>query len=250
MQIMSNRILISTVYFNRKDKPKQFIEDTVKKVADHFKDGQGYLVNFCLMISNSKNWYLEDKELDRNLLSQWKEKFVGIHTYSKSKSDLADIVEDAFLKCKSFEDFCSLRGLLFEGVLIGAFGGSEILERRDTYGWGAEVNVLKKGRIETVDYQCQLKKNKECKSRLTIDFANWDAQSEHGEFFECKVTPKNFTCKEDNYMKVLQDTIKEIGGSGDYYVASPHKERSFTFSAVLSKEVKPFGIESIKARYV
>ncbi|KGR80632.1 hypothetical protein CD30_19605 [Ureibacillus massiliensis 4400831 = CIP 108448 = CCUG 49529] len=247
---MNNQTAISSVYFNRKDRPKEFIEEAVKKVADFFKDREDYLDNFCLMISSSKNWYIEEKELDKELLSKWKEKFIGDHTYSKSKSDLADVVEEAFLKCETFDDFCSLRGLLFEGVLIGVFGGSQIINNNDpSFGWGAEVKVIMKGHIETVDYQCQLKRNSDCNSRLTIDFAYWNPQNKHGEFFECKVTPKNFSCKEDNYIKVLQDTITAIEGSGNYYVASPHKERAFKFSTMFSNSVKPFGIESIKGMY-
>lgn len=187
--------------------------------------------------------------MNKELLSNWKKSFIGGVTHSPEKEELANIIENGFLQCNDYNEFNSLRGLIFEGIVIGVFGGKEIL-KSNNYGWGAEVKVINKGKIEVVDYQCKLRRKDECNHRLTIDFGYWDKDKNSGEFFECKVTPNYFQCKEDMYMKTLQDKIIEIGGDGKYYLAAPMNERSFRFTSLYSKDVLPFGIDSITKRYI
>lgn len=245
----ANNALISPVSFNRRDFPKEHIVETVKSVAEHFKVGRVYIDKVCWMIKTSVKWFTDGGTLNKELLSDWKKDFIGESTYSSDKEEIANIIENGFLQCNDYDEFSSLRGLMFEGILIGVFGGKSILDNY-YYGWGAEVRIFHNGRIEVVDYQCKFQRKNNCEHRLTIDFGYWDKDGNFGEFFECKVSPNNFTCKEDMYMKTLQDKVIEIGGNGKYYLAAPMNERSFKYTTLYSEDVLPFGIDSIKKRYM
>lgn len=244
-----NKTVLSPVFFNRVDTPKVHIVGTVKLIAEHFKVKRSYVDKICWLIKTSVGWFEKGGSLKTDLLLNWKKNFIGEVTHSLEKEELANIIENGFLQCKNYDEFNILRGLMFEGIIIGVFGGEEILGNY-TYGWGAEVKVINKGKIEVVDYQCKLKRKNECDHRLTIDFGYWDKDENCGEFFECKVTPNYFLCKEDMYMKTLQEKIIEIGGNGKYYLAAPMNERSFRFTFLYSNDVLPFGIDSINKRYI
>lgn len=245
----ANNALISPVFFQRVDSPKEHIVETVKLVAEHFKVQRTYIDKICWMIKTSVSWFKEGGTLNKELLSNWKKGFIGESTYSPEKEEIANIIENGFLQCEDYSEFNTLRGLMFEGIIIGVFGGKCILENY-CYGWGAEVRIFQDGRSEVVDYQCKFQRTSNCYHRLTIDFGYWDKDENFGEFFECKVSPNNFTCKEDMYMKTLQDKIIAIEGNGKYYLAAPMNERSFKYTALYSEDVLPFGIDSIQKRYM
>lgn len=246
---MSKNTTLGKVAFQRCDNHSEKNVEIVEKVAEHFKVHRSYFKGIFNLIVLSRKWYPENGEYNFRAFENWKIKFT-VGNYIDDKTEIAGIIEEGFKNCIDSKDFHTLRGLLFEAMLLGLYGGKSIIaEDSFNFGWGSQVIVINNRKIETVDYTCKLKKNHNCKSRLTIDFAHWDNDTNSGKFFECKVSPSSFTCKEDNYMYTLQGLIEQIGGHGKYYLAAPHPARKFDYTCELSKNVEIFGTESFEEYY-
>lgn len=241
----------SPLIFLRKDRLDTFIQDTVVKVADFFSVKRQCLPSYCLMINTSKNWW-SSGALQVDNIDRWGSSFKKIYSKDQDIELLVDITVDGFKKCANKKDLDKLRGHLFEGIIMGLHGGStEFLNAySSSHGWGAQVNIIgDDSTLEQIKYQCTKKEKPSCETRVTIDIGYWDGKNKSGVFYECKVTPENYDCKENMYMQELKGSTSTLGTNVKYYLASPHNESKFNITSPFEKFVDKFGVESIQNSY-
>lgn len=240
--------------FYRKDNLDDvlFIEEAVKIVADYFSQKKDSLESYCMMLSASAG-YWDDSGLNERMVNRWATSFK--RKFSENDENDIDILVDgtvnAFKKCENSDELHKLRGHLFEAIIMGIYGGTDnfLNAYSYTHGWGAQVNTVDQSReLIPVKYSCSKKLSDDCEGRVTIDIAYWNAQVKQGSFYECKITPRNFGCKEYMYMAHLKQRVDNLGNI-TYYLASPHKEHDFKVNPLFTSEILNFGIESIIASY-
>ncbi|MED1607740.1 hypothetical protein P4U90_20680 [Cytobacillus kochii] len=204
------------ITFSRKDKLPKHIEITALLVADHFKRRRNYISQFCRLIKVSKRWKIQ--KIDEELV-RWKDSFSKI----EGTRNIIDIICNGFPKCSSNEEIHKLRGALVEALLIGCFGGSEILNQNN-YGWGAQVQLNKQLEPQKLlKYHCNKSDNHDCHNRTTVDFGYWDGY--HAKFFECKAQPIGIGCKEVSYMKYLKNEMASERVSNEvFFVCPEHRD--------------------------
>lgn len=196
-------IKVKTVSFKRTDHDMSpFMMDAVEKVADHFSVQRDkiYVKDFLLIFKRSKFWKVDNLQEDLNM---WKNSFIRGY---KDRVKLSDIIVDSFIQCKTKDEIDKLRGALLEAILIGAKGGFNGIDSRSemSRGWGARVFLQKSEK--GVIYNCTEHREDTCTTRSTVDYGQWNGY--HGQFFECKVSPKRIGCKEVRYMEFLKSQLK------------------------------------------
>jgi hypothetical protein len=234
---MSGNVSIS---FDRKDySTPSYIEEAAKEIADHFKSRREYIPQFCGMIQNSKRWKMGNLQTK---LENWKSSFSRINGTTR----IISIVETAFLACQTDNEIHILRGAIVEGLIIGCYGGSKILEL-DKYGWGAQVTIITDSVNKKIKYSCTESKDDNCDHRMTVDFGYWNGR--HGQFFECKVQPDGIGCKEVMYMQHLAQELTKHSISHEilFVCACPSDDLKIRLQEwELSPRVKSIGTNELK----
>lgn len=203
-------------FMRKDDELPEYMLEAVKKVSDHFKikRDKNYLYAFCGMFKKSKHW---NPERIREDVEAWKASFTKSFP---QRNNIAEIIKEAFSNCSSKDDINDLRGYLLEALLIGLKGGFNGIDKpgRNSRGWGAKVYLEYDGKSKGVYYECSEHKFVGCSNRSTVDYGEWVGR--HGQFYECKVSPKRITCKEIQYMKHLKSELedKEFSHELSFYV--------------------------------
>ncbi|NMA69841.1 MAG: hypothetical protein GX958_10545 [Desulfitobacterium sp.] len=183
------------ITFKRKDKNPKYIDLAAIKFMEHFKVKRKYVDQIFGMLKLSKAW---KKSTLKNDLERWKKFFPF-----KKATEIIDLVESSFMQCPDDEGINKLRGTITESIAIAYLWNKYNAE---DYGWGAQVIVNKAcGSAEVIKYNCDLYKYESCGKRSTIDVGYWSGY--HGIFYECKITPKHFGCKEVQYLNTLHETL-------------------------------------------
>ncbi|MED4705223.1 hypothetical protein ABEU80_19495 [Bacillus velezensis] len=193
------------VKFKRKDyPPAPHILDSIEKVSKHFETKRDYIYEFCGMVQASKRWRVSRRLSDS--LKIWKAQFIKD---KPNRFEIADIIEDAFLKCTSDDEIDELRGGLLEALLIGIKGGGvSSLNDYQSYlnrGWGAKVYLTADNHTRGIYYECNKKETDGCTNRSTVDYGEWDGKLSN--FYECKASPNSISCKEVMYMDFLRSEL-------------------------------------------
>ncbi|MBD1370778.1 hypothetical protein IC620_00185 [Hazenella sp. IB182357] len=187
------------VTFERRDFPlPHHIESTASELIAYFKVTNLYLPQICSMIQISKRWTIDTLHVH---LGRWKQAFAKL----KNTARLLATLESGFLDCRNDGEIHLLRGALLESILLGRYQSS--IHLRGSFGQGVQVIIHKDKERLPVHYQCNQKISKRCHDRMTVDFGHWDGK--HGNYFECKVQPKGFGCKEVMYMRELKKQMEQ-----------------------------------------
>ncbi|HZK25186.1 MAG TPA: hypothetical protein VFC74_07335 [Oscillospiraceae bacterium] len=210
-----------TLRFRESEETPDYIKDVVRDIADHFKTRRSYLVDFCHLISRSWNWEVVDVE--RNL-EKW-EKWFKASYKRHNPTKIIDLVKKAFFVCTTKNDIMKIRGTIAEALLIGKFGGMELLNNPGgkTVGWGVVVYL----NDEKVRYHCIEKKYASCRSRQTVDLGIFDGY--HAKFYEVKVSPSGIGCKESKYLNELTNEMEKTEITFEFwFVALDSKQAIMT----------------------
>lgn len=215
------------------------IEEISKEFAELFKVKRSYISEYCSLIKTSKRWNMENIS---EKLNRW---IVKMARYPESRK-LIDIAKRAFESCTSKLELDSLRGAMMEALVIGSFGGTKNLAKKN-YGWGARVDInLPNVPVEKIRYKCTLHEDINCSNRSTVDFGYWNGK--HGKFYECKVQPVGIGCKEVKYMQHLKDRLGEhqISNEMFFVCADPTEEVRIKLTSLgLGPLYKAIGIQEL-----
>ncbi|MHC8514498.1 hypothetical protein [Sporosarcina sp. ITBMC105] len=234
---MSN---IDLITFERMDYTiSSHVVESAKEFADLFKNRKPYVTQYCSLIKTSKRW---DMQNINDQLDRWVNRIERISGTTK----LVAIVKKAFEGCESNEEISDLRGAMVEALVIGCFGGSSNIGKKN-YGWGARVDInLPSAKVEEVIYRCTNATNENCANRSTVDFGYWNGY--HGEFYECKVQPASIGCKEIKYMEYLKSKLNTRGISHEVFFVCPEHSDEIKIkldSFDLGPLFKPIGIHEL-----
>ncbi|HFK1746059.1 TPA: hypothetical protein ACGX4N_002828 [Bacillus cereus] len=228
------------ITFTREDfSISSYIEDICKEIADHFKVKRKYVRQFCTLIRGSSSWNPDNMD---EKLAGWSQRMERV----PESANFVRLINKAFRLCQNTDDVDHLRGGMVEALVIGARGGSSILESNQ-YGWGASVTINSESSYK-IRYNCLKKELEECANRLTVDIGHWNGY--HGLFYECKVNPVNVGCKEQNYMITLDECLKTNSISHEmFFVCAEQHERvqMILEEKGIGKQFKPLGYDTLFA---
>lgn len=204
---------VKNIIFNREDRLAAYLEDAVQEISNYFSKQRLHIGNYLDVIKKSARWTVEGLDKD---LEMWERQFLRASSEQNVNEAIIDITKRSFKKCTSKDEINKLRGCILEAVLLGLFGGYEILQD-SKYGWGASVAIEEE--TNKIVYTCPHPNGNECKNRMTVDFGVWNGRS--GQFYECKATPEGIGCKEVEYMKHLKEELKNHSISNEMFFVCP-----------------------------
>lgn len=164
----------------------KYIDDKNKfDIISQFILNNVYLSDFN---ANYKDWVNEINKLNK--------------TFKMSNIDLLiNSVGNAYRACRNQDEISDFRGRLFEVILEQRYKDKyqDTRDRKSIFNTGCIVKIDNK-EIIYVD-------NESGKAKETVDIAGYNLLQ--SEFYEAKVGPKNFDKIVINYLKMLNDFVRE-----------------------------------------
>lgn len=206
---MSNQI---NIYLTPLDKVEDSIKRATRVVANYFKENETSIVlsDFCEILKRSAKWNIGNIETEyikvQNDLEQtYKNANIFIHKLTRGEVLTAFKMADK--KGKNFLD--SLRGRLFEAILVGLYGGTYLLEtprKPEQRGWGVSVGLPTKSASDVIAY-IDPSGDKD-KSKKTMDYVY--IKENNRVFYECKIQPDRFGETEIKYFTLFHKKFNEL----------------------------------------
>lgn len=200
------------IYLQKLDRDDYTITQATRDVANYFKDYRTHIIleDFCELLKRSAKWQIGEIE----------ERYIDVQneletTYQNANIQIFKLTRGNLLKAfkmtdKKDKDFLNaLRGKLFEGVLVGFYGGTYILEHPpipQQRGWGVSISLPTKNSDDLIAYYHPSGNSK--LSKKTMDYAYLKNSSR--VFYECKIQPDKFGETETNYFSLFHEKFNSL----------------------------------------
>lgn len=200
------------IYLKTLDRDDLTIKQASRDVANYFKDVQTHIIleDFCELLKRSAKWQrgtVESryKEVQNELENAYQN--ANINIFKLTRGHLFTAFKMADKKDKNFLN--SLRGKIFEAILVGFYGGTYSLEHPpppQQRGWGVSIGLPTKNENDVIAYYHH--SGNPDLSKKTMDYAY--LKNSVRVFYECKIQPDRFGDVEEQYFSLFHEKFKSF----------------------------------------